>query len=83
MNKAKAAMSKSRKNCYPIDDSEGSLIPRGTPGSSGILLEFATHLQDRLQVIYGDADPRYLIRLAQRSRTYRELIRRYSNDSML
>ena len=76
-------MSKLQKSCSPTPDSEGSQIPRGTPGSAGARLEFATHLQGRLEVIYGDADPRYLLRLAQRSGTYRELIRRYSNDSML
>lgn len=76
-------MSRSRKSCFPNNGEMVCPVPRGTPGSSGVRLEFATHLQDRLEVIYGNSDPRYLLRLAQHSRTYRELIRRYSNDSML
>ena len=43
----------------------------------------ASTLQERLKMIYCGTDPRYVLRLAERSRTYRDLIRRYSNDSML
>ena len=40
-------------------------------------------MRDRLEQITLCANPAYLIRLAERSTTYRDLIRRYSNDSML
>lgn len=75
-------MSRLQKNFSPISPNIGP-IPRGTPASSGVRWEFATHFRDRLEVIYGDADPTVLLRLVRRSRNYRELIRRYSNDSML
>ena len=45
--------------------------------------QIASNLRDRLERITLCADPAYLIRLAERSSTYRDLIRRYSNDSML
>lgn len=45
--------------------------------------QYASNLQARLEVIYGDTDPRYVLRLARQSHNFRDLIRRYSNDSML
>lgn len=76
-------MSRSRKSFFPIDDGAASLVPRGTPVPLVNCLALATHLVDRLELIYAEADPRLLLRLAWHSQTYRELIRRYSNDSML
>jgi hypothetical protein len=76
-------MSRSRKSFFPIDGENASPVLRGTPALLINRLGWATHLMDRLELIYGNADSRTLLCLAQRSRTYRELIRRYSNDSML
>ena len=45
--------------------------------------QIASNLKDRLERITLCAGPAYLIRLAERSSTYRDLIRQYSNDSML
>ena len=75
-------MSKLLRNCSRISPNSSPIF-RGTPPRREIRWEFATHFRDRLEVIYGDAEPGYLLRLIRRSRNYRELIRRYSNDSML
>ena len=40
-------------------------------------------LADRLERILEERDPQYLVRLARETRDLKELIRRYSNDSML
>ena len=61
-------MSKSQKNYSPNN------VPT---------LQFATSLQDRLRRIYGTVPAAYALRLAQQARSFRDLIRRYSNDSML
>lgn len=63
-----------------------SQVPRGTPpaGSAVDRCQIASNrMTDRLERITLCANPAYLIRLAERSSTYRDLIRRYSNDSML
>ncbi len=48
----------------------------------GVRRRAASNLKDRLDRITLCANPGYLIRLAERSRAYRDMIRRYSNDSM-
>ena len=81
--------SKRRTSRFPRNCSQNrsvpdlSQVPRGTPPPGAFPLELASSMKDRLEVIYGDTDPRYVLRLARASRTYRDLIRRYSNDSML
>ena len=76
-------MNRSRKNSSPISRPDVFEVPRGTPLGQGKRYQYAANLRDRLQVIYGDADPWYVLRFACGARTYRELIRRYSNASML
>ncbi len=75
-------MNRLPRSCSPNSPNTGP-IPRGTPSRPGFRWEFATNFRDRLEVIYGESDPGYLLRFFRRSRNYRELIRRYSNDSML
>ncbi|MBI3333649.1 MAG: hypothetical protein HYZ93_06120 [Candidatus Omnitrophica bacterium] len=60
-------------------------MPRGTPPAWLARWQLASNLRDRLEMIYGDVGMgrRSMLRLVQGSRNYRELIRRYSNDSML
>lgn len=70
MNRIKKVMSRSRKNYSPID------VPV-------VRWQLASNLEDRLGAITGRANPRTILRLVQQARTYQELIRRYSNDSML
>ena len=62
-----------------------SQVPRGTPpaGSADRCRVASSRMTDRLERITLCANPAYLIRLAERSNTYLDLIRRYSNDSML
>lgn len=57
-------------------------MPRGTPAALKARAASSAGVQDRLDRIMLCANPMYLIRLAERSRAYRDLIRRYSNDSM-
>lgn len=45
--------------------------------------ELTILLANRLKRIREDQDPQYLVRLAMGTRGLKELIRRYSNDSML
>lgn len=75
-------MNKLPRSCSRINPSSSPIF-RGTPAQREIRWEFATHFRDRLEIIYGEANPGYLLRMIRRSRNYRELIRRYSNDSML
>lgn len=72
MNRIKRVTSRSRKNYSPTEVD----IPM-------VRWQLASSLQDRLGIIYGRANPRYILRLVQQARNYQELIRRYSNDSML
>ena len=72
MSNSKKPTNRLRKNYSPISYPDGSAR-----------WQFAPNLRDRLQLIYGDTDPRYVLRLIRQSRTYQDLIRRYSNDRML
>ena len=76
-------MSRSLKSYSPNNAPDVSRVPRGTPSAPGSEWQLASTLQERLKMIYCGTDPRYVLRLAERSRTYRDLIRRYSNDSIL
>ena len=76
-------MSRSLKSYSPNNAPDVSQVPRGTPPIPGTRWQLASTLQERLKMIYCGTDPRYVLRLAEQSRTYRDLIRRYSNDSML
>ena len=76
-------MSRSLRSYSPNNAPDVSRVPRGTPAAPGAEWQLASTLQERLKMIYCGTDPRYVLRLAERSRTYRDLIRRYSNDSML
>ena len=84
MNSSRKITSRSRKSSSPNSAPDVSQVPRGTPpGALAARAGNASNLKDRLDRITGCADARYLMRLAEHSRTYRDLIRRYSNDSML
>ena len=74
MSNSKKPTNRLQKNYSPINSQDGSAR-----------WQFASSLQDRLQriYVYGDTDPRYVLRLASVSRTYLDLIRRYSNDTIL
>ena len=61
---------------------DGSQVPRGTPSAWLARWQLASRLQDRLEMICGDTNPRFLLRLTRVSRSYRELVRAYSNDGM-
>ncbi|GEM_PF-2748306 len=76
-------MKRSPNASSPNSAGEVSQIPRGTPPEWLTRWQLASNLRDRLEMIYGDTNHRYMLRLAQGSHSYRELIRRYSNDSML
>ena len=84
MNSSKRITSRSRKSSSPNSAPDVSQVPRGTPTATLTdRCEIASSLKDRLERITLCANPAYLIRLAEHSRAYRDLIRRYSNDSML
>ena len=84
MNNSKKITSRSQKNSSPTSAPDVSQVPRGTPpGARAARAGNASNVKGRLDRITGCADPRYLMRLAEHSRVYRDLIRRYSNDSML
>ena len=74
MSSSKKAMNRLQKNYSPNNSQDDSTR-----------WQYASSLQDRLQRIsvFGDTDLRTMLRLASASRTYLDLIRRYSNDSML
>lgn len=84
MRNSKRITNRSRKSSSQSSP-DVSQVPRGTPQAAVITVgsENLSNFRDRLQRITLNANPYYLIRLAERSRTYRDLIRRYSNDSML
>ena len=84
MKSSKKTTNRSRKSSSR-NNPDVSQVPRGTPQAAVITVSGGnlSHLRDRLERITLSANPFYLIRLAERSRTYRDLIRRYSNDSML
>ena len=83
MINSKIRMKRSRNGSSPNKRSRNPRMEWGTPQASGVRLWFASNLTDRLMRISGHPNPRYIIRLAKYSLSYRELIRRYSNDSML
>ena len=60
-----------------------SRVPRGTPSAWAVRWQLACRLKDRLEMIHGESKPPHVLRLARTSRSYQELIQRYSNDSML
>lgn len=72
------------RSCSRTNVPDVSQVPRGTPpaGSADRCWIASNRMADRLERITLCANPAYLIRLAERSSTYRDLIRRYSNDSM-
>ena len=76
-------MKRSPSGYSPNNARDMSQVPRGTPPAQLPRWQMATTLKDRLELIYGNSDVQYVLRLATGSRNYRELIRRYSNDSML
>ena len=83
MNNSKKITSRSQKNSSPTSVPDVSQVPRGTPPAAAACRYGATsNLRNRPERITLCANPIYLIHLAERSRTYRDLIRRYSNDSM-
>ena len=45
--------------------------------------QLAASLKDRMEMLSGSSDSQTLFRLAAHSRSVLDLIRRYSNDSML
>ncbi len=45
--------------------------------------QLAANLKDRMEMLSGSGDSRTIFRLAAHSRSVLDLIRRYSNDSML
>ena len=67
----------------PNNARDVSQVPRGTPPAQLPRWHMAATLKDRLELIYGNTDVQYVLRLTKGSKSYRELIRRYSNDSML
>ena len=85
MSSSRKTTNRSPRSCSRNNVSDVSQVPRGTPaaGSSDRCQLASTLMKDRLERITLCANPAYLIRLAERSSTYRDLIRRYSNDSML
>jgi hypothetical protein len=84
MSSSRKTTNRSPKSCSRTNSPDVSQVPRGTP-PAGLAdrCRITSNLQDRLERITLCANPAYLIRLAERSSTYRDLIRRYSNDSML
>ncbi len=74
---------KSLSGSSPNSPHEVSAIPRGTPPEWLMRLQLAANLTDRLEMIHEPSDRRYVLKLAGRSVNLRDLIRRYSNDSML
>lgn len=58
-------------------------VPRGTPHTWFFRWQLALSLKDRLEMINGGGDNRRMMRLASHSTSIQELIRRYSNDTML
>ena len=84
MSSSRKTTNRSLRSCSRTDSPDVSQVPRGTPpaGSAGHC-RIASSQKDRLEQITLCANPAYLIRLAEQSGTYRDLIRRYSNDSML
>ncbi len=67
----------------PNDHRDESQVLRGTPPAWLTRWQLASRLRDRLEMIYGDSNHGYALRLTRVSRSYRDLIQRYSNDSML
>ncbi len=66
----------------PNNSDDTSVVPRGTPSAWAVRWQLACRLKDRLEMIHGESPP-HALRLARTSRSYQELIQRYSNDSML
>ena len=60
-------------------------VSRGTPSTWLFRWQLALSLKDRLEMISGggDGNGRTMVRLASNAHSIRELIRRYSNDTML
>ena len=76
-------MKKLPRSSCPNNASDVSQIPRGTPASWLTRWQLAARLTDRMEMISGQMDQGVLLRLVKRSRSIQDLIRRYSNDSML
>ena len=77
-------MKKLRNDSSPSQGHHRIEIPRGTPPQWLTRWQLAATLRDRLEMMEGGvANSHYMFRLALRSRSYLDLIRRYSNDSML
>ncbi len=76
-------MNKSQNGSSPNSRKKGSKASEGESSPDDLRWQFASSMQDRLEMLTGRADPRYVLSLAARSHSLRELIRRYSNDSML
>ena len=85
MSSSRKTTNRSPRSCSRTNVSDVSQVPRGTPpaGSADRCRVASSRMTDRLERITLCANPAYLIRLAERSNTYLDLIRRYSNDSML
>lgn len=84
MSNLSRATKRSLSASSPRDSNDVSQVPRGTPPAWLARWQLASNLQDRLEMIYGNlgTNRRSMLRLVQTSHGYRELIQRYSNDSM-
>lgn len=58
-------------------------LRNGSSPNSRVHVSLVEALRGRLEVITGRINSRYMLSLVCASRSYPELIRRYSNDSML
>ncbi len=76
-------MKKLPRSSSPNSPTDVSQIPRGTPASWLTRWQLAADLHARLEMISSESNKLVLLRLVQRSRSREDLIRRYSNDSML
>ena len=83
MESLKNRMNRLQNGSSPNRWEEVSIVPRGTSPAWLTRWQLAATLKDRLEMIYGPTGRQPNVRLLQSSRNYRELVRRYSNESML
>ena len=83
MESLRSPMKRLPNGSSPNSRHEVSQVPRGTPPLWLTRWQLAVSLQDRLEMIYGGSVRRTSMRLLTGSRSYQDLVRRYSNDSML
>ena len=83
MSNTSHPMRRLQKSSSQNNRREVSPIPRGTPAAWLFRWQLATSLKDRLEMMSGRSDNRTVFRLAAHSGSILELIRRYSNDTML